>query len=111
MRRAAIFLLPVLLSCFEQLPDHVALQPAAEGVDFAMEPPSASTFMLIGEVTGVAAANDADTAQAAARNDLRNKAAALGASLVTIDENLGESMPLQDKTKVKLIGRAYKAVD
>jgi hypothetical protein len=111
MRRAVVFLLPVLLSCFEQLPDHVQLQPAAEDVDFAMEPPSAGSFMLIGQVTGVAAANDADAAQDAARNDLRNKAAALGASLVTIDENVGEMMPLQDKTKVKLVGRAYKSVD
>jgi hypothetical protein len=111
MRRVVVFLLPVLVSCFEQLPDHVQLQPAAEDVDFAMEPPSAGTFMLIGQVTGVAAANDEDTAQNAARNDLRNKAAALGASLVTIDENIGEMMPLQDKTKVKLVGRAYKSVD
>jgi hypothetical protein len=111
MRRVVVFLLPALLSCFEQLPDHVQLQPAAEDVDFAMEPPSAGTFMLIGQVTGVAAANDADAAQDAARNDLRNKAAALGASLVTIDENIGEMMPLQDKTKVKLVGRAYKSVD
>ena len=111
MRRALVFLLPVLLSCFDQLPDHVALHPAAEEVDFAMEPPSSNTFMLVGQVTGVAAANDVDTAQEAARNDLRNKAAALGASLVTIDENVGEMMPLQDKTKVKLVGRAYKAVD
>jgi hypothetical protein len=76
-----------------------------------MEPPSTSTFMLIGKVTGIAAANDAETAQDAARNDLRNKAAALGASLVTIDEDVGEAMPLQDKTKVKLVGRAYKSVD
>jgi Domain of unknown function (DUF4156) len=111
MRRAVIVLLAFVLSCAEQLPEHVQLQPAAEDVDFAMEPPSAGTFMLVGEVTGVAAANDADTAQAAARNDLRNKAAALGASLVTIDEDIGEMMPLQDKTKVKLVGRAYKSVD
>jgi hypothetical protein len=111
MRRAVVFLLPFLLSCVEQLPEHIELQPAAEGVDFAMEPPSSNTFMLIGEVTGVAAANDADVAQDAARNDLRNKAAALGASLVTIDENVGEMLPLQEKTKVKLVGRAYKSVD
>ncbi len=116
MRRVVVFLLPFMLSvllpaCFEQLPDHIQLQPAAEDVDFAMEPPSPGTFMLIGQVTGVAAANDPDVAQSAARNDLRNKAAALGASLVTIDENIGEMMPLQDKTKVKLVGRAYKAID
>ena len=50
-------------------------------------------------------------AQQAAKNDLRNKAAALGASLVTIDEDTGEAIPLQAKTKVKLVGRAYKSVD
>ncbi|HEX3772053.1 MAG TPA: DUF4156 domain-containing protein [Polyangiaceae bacterium] len=111
MRRAFVFLLPLLLACSDTLPDHVDLQPAAEDVDFAMEPPSRNTFTLVGKVTGVAAANDLDTAQTAARNDLRNKAAALGASLVTIDESTGEMLPLQDKTKVKIVGRAYKAVD
>ena len=111
MRFVFLLVPSLLLSCLEQLPEHIALQPAAEGVDFAMKPPSPDTFMLIGEVTGVAAANDADTAQDAAKNDLRNKAAALGASLVTIDEAIGQVMPLQDKTKVKLVGRAYKSVD
>jgi hypothetical protein len=111
MRRALVLLLPLVLACAEQLPEHIDLQPAAEDVDFAMEPPSKNTFTLVGKVTGIAAANDLDAAQTAARNDLRNKAAALGASLVTIDENVGEALPLQDKTKVKLVGRAYKSVD
>jgi hypothetical protein len=104
-------LLPLVLACAEQLPEHVDLQPAAEDVDFAMEPPSKNTFTLVGKVTGIAAANDLDAAQTAARNDLRNKAAALGASLVTIDEDVGEALPLEDKTMVKLVGRAYKSVD
>lgn len=111
MRRTFVLLLPVLLACADQLPEHVALQPAAEDVDFAMEPPSPGSFMLIGKVTGMAAANDIEEAQTAARNDLRNKAAALGASLVTVDENVGEALPLQDKTKIKLVGRAYRAID
>jgi hypothetical protein len=111
MRSLAFLLIPVASSCATQLPDHVALQPAAEAVEFAMEPPSSNAYQLIGQVTGVAAANDPETAQAAAKNDLRNKAAAMGASLVTIDENLGEPLLLQEKTKVKLVGRAYKPVD
>jgi hypothetical protein len=76
-----------------------------------VEPPSANSYQLVGNVTGIAAANDLDSAQSAAKNDLRNKAAALGATLVTIDQNTGEPMPLQDKTRVRLVGRAYKAVD
>ncbi len=99
------------LGCAHELPDHVVLQPAAENVEIAMEPPSQNTFALVGQVTGVAAANNPDAAQQAAKNDLRNKAAALGATLVTIDEDTGEPMLLQDRTKVKLVGRAYKSVE
>ena len=101
----------LLVGCAEQIPDHVALQPPGENVEFATEPPSSNTFKLVGEVSGQGAAKDPDEAQQAARNDLRNKAAALGASLVTIDVDLGEPVFLQDKTKVKLVGRAYKSLD
>src|ERR1700759_1511023 len=105
MRRSLVFLLPLLIACSDTLPEHIDLQPAAEDVDFAMEPPSKNTFALVGKVIGIAAANDLQAAQTAARNDLRNKAAALGASLVTIDQSTGEALPLQDKTKVKLVCR------
>lgn len=112
MRRAAFFILPGLLfACAEQIPDHIELQPPGENVEFAAEPPSTGAFTLLGRVTGQAAAKDPDSAQQAAKNDLRNKAAAMGASLVTIDEDLGEPLLLQDKTKVRLVGRAYKSVD
>jgi hypothetical protein len=114
MRRIAFFVLAfpwLALACASQLPEHVALQPGAEAVEIAMEAPPQSTFTLVGKVTGVAAANDPTAAQQEAKNDLRNKAAALGATLVTIDEDTGEAIPLQDKTKVKLVGRAYKSVE
>jgi hypothetical protein len=97
--------------CAEELPSHVELATGADNVEFAVEAPSKDGYRLVGTVKGVAAANDLDTATEAARNDLRNKAAALGATLVTIDENHGEAMPLQNKTKVKLTGRAYKPAD
>src|SRR5258708_13149719 len=103
MKWLALLWVPLGLSCAEQLPDHIALLPAAENVEFALEAPSPNAYQLIGPVTGAAAANDPDTAQAAARNDLRNKAAAMGASLVTIDEHLGDPMLLHAKTKLKLV--------
>ena len=102
---------PLLVGCAEALPEHIELKPEAETVEFAMEPPSPNGYKLVGKVVGMAASKDMEVAQEAAKNDLRNKAAALGASLVTIDEDLGEPMPLADKTKVKLVGRAYKPVD
>jgi hypothetical protein len=107
-----LLLLPALLiGCAEEFPDHVELVPGALDVDFATEPPSSDAYRLIGPVTGVAAAHEVDVAQDAARNDMRNKAAALGASLVTIDADTGEALLLRDKTKVTLVGRAYKSVD
>lgn len=111
MRRLGFFVLPALFACAEQIPDHIELEPIGESVEFATEPPNAGAYKLVGQVTGQAAANDLDSAQQAAKNDLRNKAAALGASLVTIDENLGEQMLLQNKTKVRVVGRAYKSTD
>jgi hypothetical protein len=112
MRRAVFVLLPLYLAgCAEDLPSHVDLQPAAEVVDFTVDSPNPRAYLLIGKVTGIAAANDVDVAQDAARNDLRNKAAAMGATLVKIDDTIGEALPLQDKTRVKLVGRAYKSVD
>jgi len=111
MRRSLWIALPWLLACAATVPEKIELKPEAENVEFAYEPPSAAAYKLVGTVIGVAAANDPDEAQAAAKNDLRNKAALLGAVLVTIDENTGSMLPLESKTKVKLVGRAYKPVD
>jgi Domain of unknown function (DUF4156) len=111
MKRWALLLFPLLVACAEALPEHIELTPEAETVAFATEPPSPRSYKLLGQVVGLAASKDADVAEVAARNDLRNKAAALGASLVTIDEDLGEPIPLADKLRVRLVGRAYKSVD
>jgi len=111
MRRWVPLLLPWLFACAGQLPEKVELEPQAENVEFAFEAPSPTSYKFIGQVTGVAVSNDLETAQTSARNDLRNKAAAMGAVLVTIDEDTGQAVPLANKTKVKLVGRAYKPVD
>jgi hypothetical protein len=101
----------LLAACAEQLPDHVVLQPGGEDVEIAAEPPSTNGYQVVGEVEGRAESNDLDDAQQAARNDLRNRAAALGASLVTIDDDRGEPVLLMGRTRVTLTGRAYKSID
>jgi hypothetical protein len=111
MRRVLLLVLPWLIACAGTLPEKIELKPEGENVEFAYEPPSPAAYKMIGQVVGIAAANDAEAAQESAKNDLRNKAAEMGAVLVTIDENTGSAMPLADKTKVKLVGRAYKPVD
>jgi len=111
MRLWVAILLPSLFACAAQVPEKVELSPGAENVEFAYDKPSADAYKFLGEVVGVAEAKDPEEAQASAKNDLRNKAAAMGAVLVTIDENTGQAVLLVGKTRVKLVGRAYKPVD
>jgi hypothetical protein len=101
----------VLSACAAGIPDHVELTPAAENVEFAFEPPGSNGYQEVGKVTGVAQGTDTEATTEAAKNDLRNKAAALGATVVTIDENVGQAVPLTRTLKVKVSGRAYKPVD
>ena len=113
--RAALRGLPLVFAlvagCADGIPSHVELQPSAVDVGIAAEPPSADGYKMVGEVRGIAEAINVDDATDAAKNDLRNKAAALGATAVTIDQNVGEPVLLYNKTKVTLVGRAYKPVD
>jgi hypothetical protein len=110
MSRSTLLATLFLVACVEA-PDHVALEPGAENVEFATEPPSANAYKLLGRVTSETAAKDLDVAEQAARNDLRNKAAKLGGTLVTIDQDLGAPIPLADKVKVTLVGRVYRALE
>jgi hypothetical protein len=111
MLRVALLALPLVLACADQIPDHIELLPPGEQVDIAYEVPSNTGYVEVGKVTGVAEGTDLESTHEAAKNDLRNKAAALGAVLVTIDQDLGEAIPLSYRTKVKLVGRAYKPAD
>jgi hypothetical protein len=113
MRRIGFLGLVVGLAaaCTDHTPERVVLMPAAEDVYIATEPPSSDGYKMVGEVIGQAQSGEIDAATDAAKNDLRNKAATLGASLVTIDQDTGEAVLLEGKTKVTLIGRAYKSVD
>jgi hypothetical protein len=92
-------------------PQPVELQSQAENVEFAYEAPSANAYKEVGQVKGEGVGKDPELALEQAKNDLRNKAAALGAALVTIDENNGALVPLTDETRVTLMGRAYKPAD
>ena len=111
MRRWVPLLFPWLFACAGQLPEKVELEPQAENVEFAYETPSPTAYKFIGQVIGQAVSNDLETAQVSAKNDLRNKAAAMGAVLVHIDEDTGQAVLLQHTMRVKLVGRAYKPVD
>jgi hypothetical protein len=106
-RYGAIAALLLLLAC-EQVQEHVVLSPAGAQVEFAAETPSDSVYTMIGPVTGQAAGKNIQEAEVSARNDTRNKAAAMGATLVVIDEDNGSLVRFQDMQEVTIKGRAFK---
>jgi len=89
----------------------VDLTSQGTSIEIVVEAPSVSSHTLVAVIHAQATGSDLDAATAFAKNDLRNKAAALGASLVTIDETKAEPVHLQNMTTVQLVGRAYKPVD
>src|ERR1700722_1274580 len=111
MRPLLLFALPLWLACAAQLPDHVELQPQAENVEFAYEPPSPDSYKEVGRVTAFGADTDPDGALENAKHDLRNKRVVKGAVLVTIDENVGVPFPLSNKTMVMPVGRVAQTIE
>jgi len=110
MKRLMLLSFPLAVAC-AGIPDHVELQPGAQDVEIVHDKPSPNAYKEVGQVTGTASGTDDEVAEAAAENDLRNKAAALGATLVTVEQNLGKAVLLSDKKEIKLVGHAYKPVD
>jgi hypothetical protein len=111
MRALATLGLTLVLGCADQIPEHIELVPAGAAVEIVYEAPSVHSYSMVGEVKGIGVGPDAEAAGETAKNDLRNKAGALGATLVTVDQNLGEPMLLVGKARVTVFGRAYKPVD
>jgi hypothetical protein len=95
----------------DAFPEHVVLLPTGEQVEIAMDTPNDDQYVLVGKIEAVAAGADVNEAEQSARNMLRNKAAAMGATLVTIDSDHGSVVMLQKKNKVEIVGRAFKARD
>jgi hypothetical protein len=114
--RFACLVLPVVLSlaalaACEKVQENVVLSPQGEQVEFAMETPSDTVYAMVGQVNAEGAGATIDDAETSARNDVRNKAAALGATLVVIDEDFGSDILYQNKKKVSIAGRAFKQKD
>jgi hypothetical protein len=101
----------VVACAARQASEPIALSPKAENVEIAIESPSLGSHTLVGPVEAVAEGRDPDSAVGNAKILLRNKAADLGATLVTIDKTSAEPVMLQDMSKATLVGRAFKPVD
>lgn len=85
-----------------------ALSPEGADVAVAVDTPSPRLARPLGGLVVAAEGKDALTAERAAENELRNRAAKMGATLVKIDDSIGQKVLLSDDTRVTLVARAYK---
>jgi hypothetical protein len=95
-------------ACAPAVQENVVLKPEAMEVAFATETPSSNAYTLVGTINSTAAGKEMDDAILSAKNDLRNKAAAMGATLVMVDETAPDKDFVRDKRIVHLKGRAFK---
>lgn len=84
------------------------LKPEAASVEFAMDTPSSNSYTMVGVIKSDAAGKEIPEAMESAKNDLRNKAAALGATLVMIDDSIPDKDFVREKRIVHVTARAFK---
>ena len=115
MRALPLFVLLVALGgiatsgCKDTLPTKIALDPTASNVEVLSEPPNTETYEPAGEVSAQVIGTETQNALGQAMNDLRNKAAAKGATFVAVDEvSAHAAWDFSGRTIVTITGTAYK---
>jgi len=98
-----------LAGCAAALPQDVKLTPEGEQVDFAADVPSSDAYTVVGKLKADAAGKTIDAAIDSAKNDLRNKAAAMGATLLFIDDTTPDQEFTRDLRIAHVTARAFKA--
>lgn len=95
--------------CADTLPEKIALSPSASNVEVLSEPPNIETYEPAGEVTAHVIGRETQDALRQAMNELRNKAAAKGATFVAVDDvTSSAAWDFSGRTIVTIVGTAYK---
>ena len=95
--------------CADTLPEKIALSPEAANVEVLNEPPNLETYEPAGEVTALVIGRETQQALRQAMNELRNKAAAKGATFVAVDDVTARAAwDFSGRTVITLVGTAYK---
>lgn len=89
----------------------VALKPEAARIEIIKGELDRNEFEYLGDVSGTSKSKDIEAGNEHARNDLRNKAAAMGAEVVILDTNTAaNAMDWTGRTQIVLTGRAFRRV-
>jgi hypothetical protein len=95
--------------CVMTLPEKVALTPEAANVEVLSEPPNLETYEPAGEVRAHVMGRETEHALRQGMNELRNQAAAKGATFVAVDDVSAQSAwDFSGRTVVTILGTAYR---
>ena len=108
----ALFSLAVLsgvAGCIDTLPEKIVLTRGADNVEVINEPPNTEVYESAGEVTAQVVGHETQDALRQAMNQLRNKAAAKGATFVAVEDVTSRAAwDFSGRTVVTLVGTAYR---
>jgi hypothetical protein len=95
--------------CVDALPEKIVLAPEAANVEVINEPPNSEIYEPAGEVNAQVIGHETQDALRQALNQLRNKAAAKGATFVAVDDVTSRAAwDFSGRTIVTLVGTAYR---
>lgn len=95
--------------CADALPTKIVLSPEAANVEVVNEPPNEQIYESAGEVNAQVVGRETQDALRYAMNELRNKAAAKGATFVAVDDVTSRAAwDFSGRTVVTLVGTAYR---
>jgi hypothetical protein len=95
--------------CADTLPEKIVLSPAAANVEVINEPPNKEVYEPAGEVTAQVVGHETQDALRQAFNQLRNNAAAKGATFIAVEDVTSRAAwDFSGRTIVTLVGTAYR---
>lgn len=95
--------------CADTLPTKVALSAGASNVEVLSEPPNEETYEPAGAVSAHVIGRETQDALRQAMNELRNQAAAKGATFVAVDDvTSSAAWDFSGRTVVSIVGTAYR---
>jgi hypothetical protein len=95
--------------CSINLPEKVALAPNAGNVEILNEPPNKEVYEAVGEVSAQVIGREVTDALGSAFNQLRNQAAAKGATFVAVEDVTSRAAwDFSGRTIVTIVGTAYR---
>lgn len=109
---ACAIVISLFLGCIGTASQIITVKTEAMSIELVKSEPDRTKYKFIGDIQGEALSGDVGVSTLNARNDIKNKAYALGADIVVLDSLAAENtMDYTGRSRVYLTGRAFKLIN